>query len=467
MNMWGVLGAVVACLGISQCDHTHNVPVQEVLRFATSGEYSPFEFYEKGELVGFDIELGHLIAQKLGKKAIFENMEFNAIFPALGSGFVDAGLSAITMTPERRKEFSFSIPYYSGRLALVFLKEKGEGKVPDVKEALVGCQLGSTMEAWAKKNVPSQRLRVMNDTTHILESLKAGHIDAALMEDVGAQVVSLKNPELAFHVIGRSGEDTAVIFPKNSPLLPEVNTALRSLIKEGELDRLYEKWIKGNLNGSQKGDYGGLWSALISIGKGGAITLLLLLSSLSVGIVFGTILTLLRYKKIACWVWDRLISFIRGTPMILQLSMVYFLFPRLTGVKIGVLPAGIITFGLNSSAYIAEILKAGIKSVPRGQFQAAQTLEIPFYFMWRDIIFPQVLRHIFPALISEVISLLKETALIATLGGMDIMRQSQLWAAQECSYFLPLSIAAFYYYALVLCVEYVGRILTKRRSFHD
>ena len=467
MNMWALGGVVAICLGISQCDYAERVPAQNILRFATSGEYAPFEFYEKGELTGFDIDLGHLIAQKLGKKAVFENMEFNAIFPALGSGFVDAGLSAITLTPERQKEFSFSIPYYSGSMALVFLKESGGGKIPDMKEALMGCQLGSTMEVWAKKNVPAQRLKVMNDTTHIIESLKAGHIDVALMEDVGAQTVCAKNPELALHVIGNSGEDTAILLPKNSPLLSEMNTALRALKKEGELDRLYDKWIKGRYSSQQKGGENDLWSALISIGKGGAITLLLLISSLSVGIVFGTVLTLLRYKKIATWVWDRLISFIRGTPMILQLCMVYYLIPRLTGIKIGVLPAGIMTFGLNSSAYIAEILKAGIKSIPKGQFQAAQTLDIPFYFMWKDIIFPQVLRHILPALISEGISLLKETALIATLGGMDIMRQSQLWAAQECSYFLPLSIAAFYYYALVLCIEYVGRTLTKKRSFHD
>lgn len=465
--MWGIICAVGACLGISQCDSQKGTSAQEVIRFATSGEYPPFEFYHNGELVGFDIDLGHLIAKKMGKKAVFENMEFNAIFPALESGFVDAGLSAITLTPEREKQFSFSMPYYAGSLALIFLKESKIALPPDIQNTLVGCQLGSTMEAWAKKNVPPENVKATNDTTHMLESLKTGYIDAALMGDVEAKIVSSKNPELDHHMIGQGEEVTVILMPKHSPFVGEINAALLALKKEGEFDRLHDKWMKGGHKAEQTEDQNGLLGALKSIGKGISVTLFLLISSLSIGCVCGTIVALLRYQQIALWLWNFLISFIRGTPMILQLSMVYFLFPRLTGIKIGVIPSGMITFGLNSSAYIAEILKAGIKSIPKGQFQAAKTLEIPFYFMWKDIIFPQVFRNVLPSLINEVISLLKETALIATLGGMDIMRQSQLWAAQECSYFLPLSVAAFYYYALVLCIEYVGRKITKKRSFHD
>ena len=467
MNIWGIVCAVGACLGISQCDPKGGASGQEVIRFATSGEYPPFEFYQNGELVGFDIDLGHLIAKKMGKQAVFENMEFNAIFPALGSGFVDAGLSAITLTPEREKEFSFSLPYYAGSLALVFLKDSKVVAPPNIQDTLIGCQLGSTMEAWAKKNVPLENVKVTNDTTHMLESLKTGYIDVALMGGIEAKIVSAKNPEIDHHMMGQGEEVTIILMPKNSPLEGEINAALLALKKEGEFDRLHEKWMKGEHQAPQKETSHNLLGALKSIGKGVSITLFLLVSSLSIGCVCGTIVALLRYQQIALWLWIFLISFVRGTPMILQLSMVYFLFPRLTGIKIGVIPSGMITFGLNSSAYIAEILKAGIKSIPKGQFQAAKTLEIPFYFMWKDIIFPQVFRNVLPSLINEVISLLKETALIATVGGMDIMRQSQLWAAQECSYFLPLSIAAFYYYALVLCIEYVGRKMTKKRSFHD
>lgn len=126
-------------------------------------------------------------------------------------------------------------------------------------------------------------------------------------------------------------------------------------------------------------------------------------------------------------------------------------------MKLSIITAGILTFGLNSSAYVAEILRSGIESLPKGQCEAARTLEIPGFYMWKDIILPQVIKNILPAMVSEVITLLKETALITTIGGVDIMRTAQILAAEKFTYFMPLCIAGVYYYSLVLLVEYLGK----------
>jgi polar amino acid transport system permease protein len=152
----------------------------------------------------------------------------------------------------------------------------------------------------------------------------------------------------------------------------------------------------------------------------------------------------------------------RGTPVILQLSFVYFALPALIGLKISVLLAGFLTFGLNSAAYIAEIFRAGIQSLPKGQFEAAKTLEIPTFYLWKDIILPQVIKAILPALINESIALLKETALIATIGGLDIMRRSELIAAEQFTYFIPLCIAGLYYYLMVLVLSQLGKIIENK-----
>jgi polar amino acid transport system permease protein len=141
---------------------------------------------------------------------------------------------------------------------------------------------------------------------------------------------------------------------------------------------------------------------------------------------------------------------------------VYFAIPTLFGLKISILSAGLITFGFNSSAYIAEIIRAGIQSVPRGQFEAAKTLQIPNFYIWKDIILPQVIQNILPAMVNEMIALLKETALISTIGGMDIMRRAQSIAAEQFTYFIPLCIAGCYYYLLVLGIEYLGKKIEKR-----
>ncbi len=201
------------------------------------------------------------------------------------------------------------------------------------------------------------------------------------------------------------------------------------------------------------------------IGNGIFITLQLLFGGLSIGIALGILATILKYNGFGIFFIDRIISILRGSPLILQLSFIYFSAPSVLGIKLSIVSAGIISFGLNSFAYISEILRAGIKSIPKGQFEAAKTLQIPNYYMWKDIILPQIVRNILPAMINEVISLLKETALISTIGGMDIMRTSQTLAAQQFSYFMPLCIAGGYYYGLVLLIEYLGRKIEYRSEY--
>jgi polar amino acid transport system permease protein len=197
------------------------------------------------------------------------------------------------------------------------------------------------------------------------------------------------------------------------------------------------------------------------IATGILFTLQLLFGGISIGLILGTLASILKYQGIMKFFINRIISIIRGTPLILQLSFVYFAAPNILGLKLSILQAGIITFGLNSSAYISEILRSGIENLPKGQFEAAKTLQIPKFYMWKDIILPQVIKNVLPSMINEVIALLKETALISTIGGMDIMRRAQAVAAEQFTYFTPLCIAGAYYYVLVLILEHLGKKLEK------
>lgn len=201
---------------------------------------------------------------------------------------------------------------------------------------------------------------------------------------------------------------------------------------------------------------------LLFIGSGLLLTLGLTLAGLCTGLTLGTFLAILRYKGWLTFLVNRFISLFRGTPLILQLSFFYFAIPGVFGIKLSIFSAGVITFGLNSAAYMAEILRAGIESLPKGQFEAAKTLRIAAIPMWKDIILPQVLRNIFPAMVNETITLLKETALISTIGGMDIMRRAQSVAAEQFSYFLPICIAGVYYYLLILLIEYAGKQIEQK-----
>lgn len=198
---------------------------------------------------------------------------------------------------------------------------------------------------------------------------------------------------------------------------------------------------------------------LFYIGQGLSVTLMLLLGGLLIGISLGAMLAILGYQGKGVWFIKRWISVLRGTPMILQLSFVYFVLPHLLDIHVGILTAGIVAFGLNSSAYMAEVFRAGIEGVPKGQFLAAKSLGVPTFYLWKDIVLPQVIVSIWPALVNEVISLAKETAIISVLGGMDIMRRAQMISAEHFTYFLPLVVAASYYYGLVCSIEWAAKMV--------
>jgi polar amino acid transport system permease protein len=209
-----------------------------------------------------------------------------------------------------------------------------------------------------------------------------------------------------------------------------------------------------------------LVETFLFIARGAGITLRLLAGGLFIGLALGTLLAVLRYKCIGKWFVVAYVSVIRGTPLLLQMSLIYFTLPIVLKIRLGAITAGIISLGLNSAAYMAEILRSGIESLPKGQFEAARTLGVSPLHTWKDIILPQVLRNIFPAITGEIIALLKETALISVIGGADVMRRAQMVTAESFIYFTPLCMAGACYYVLVLSIEILAKKLEKKMR-HD
>lgn len=202
-------------------------------------------------------------------------------------------------------------------------------------------------------------------------------------------------------------------------------------------------------------------SSFIFILKGIFITLFYTVASLVCGTVIGFVLAILYYCGFFKFFIKSYVSFIRGTPLLVQLSMIYFVLPHIIHVDISAEASGIIAFSLNSAAYICEIVRSGLNSVDPGQFEAAKALHIPRFQTWKDIILPQVIRNVFPAFINEVVSLLKETALISTIGVQDILRRAQLVAAEHYTYLQPFVVAAFSYYIIVVLIEFLSNKLWK------
>jgi His/Glu/Gln/Arg/opine family amino acid ABC transporter permease subunit len=157
-------------------------------------------------------------------------------------------------------------------------------------------------------------------------------------------------------------------------------------------------------------------------------------------------------------------SLFRGTPLLLQLTLIYFGAPQLFDYKITAFEAGVLAFSLNSAAYISEIIRAGIGAVDRGQFEAAQALGLSYSRTMLYIILPQAFRNILPALMNEMVDLIKESSLVSVIGEMDLLRRANIVAAEKFIYFEPLIFIAVIYYILVMSLSKCASLLEKRLS---
>lgn len=196
------------------------------------------------------------------------------------------------------------------------------------------------------------------------------------------------------------------------------------------------------------------------------VTLALTAVSLFLGFVFGGLLALCKISSytLVKRAADFYTSIFRGTPLLLQLSLMYYATPQLIGYDLSVWEAGILAFTLNSTAYLSEHFRTGIESIDRGQTEAAMALGIPYHLMMRDIILPQAIRRILPSLVNESIDLLKESALISVIGGADILRRATIVANEKYVFFEPFLIAGALYYVLVMILTFFSKRLEKRMA---
>ena len=199
----------------------------------------------------------------------------------------------------------------------------------------------------------------------------------------------------------------------------------------------------------------------ISQGLGGTVVLAICILLLSA--TWGTCLTIARYESV---VLRRIVqvvtSVIRGTPLLLQLTACYFLFP----INLTPFAAAALTLGISSGVYLSEILRSGLRALPKGQWEAAQVLGIKGWRLWFKILLPQVVRNSIPSFVNEAVTVVNDTALVATIGEIEMMRRAQMLSATEYDYMGPLCIAAVFYFGLARIVEGFGEFLMKRLD-HD
>ena len=184
-------------------------------------------------------------------------------------------------------------------------------------------------------------------------------------------------------------------------------------------------------------------------------TLIIAFFAVILGIILGTLISIINnyYKetgklKILNWLGNLYVTIIRGTPALLQLMIIYYLIFK--SVDVNLLLVGILAFGLNSAAYVSEIIRAGIESIDVGQKEAGYSLGLSYKQIMKNIILPQAIKNILPALGNEFITLLKETSVAGYIGIMELTKAGDIIASRTYNYFFPLLIVAFIYLILTM-----------------
>ena len=216
-----------------------------------SADYAPYEFHyinENGEDVigGFDVDIANEIASALGVELVIQEMDFDALVAALPAGKIDLVVSGMNPTEERAKVVDFSEIYYNSQHGILVRSEDVDKykTFADLEGAKVGAQLGSTQEQIARSEVPNADLQLLNNVNNLILELKAGKVDAVIMEKPVAEMAVKSNPELAVGtpIYEDKTGGNAVGMAKNNPeLLSKINEVIKELNETGKMDEYIVK----------------------------------------------------------------------------------------------------------------------------------------------------------------------------------------------------------------------------------
>lgn len=216
-------------------------------------------------------------------------------------------------------------------------------------------------------------------------------------------------------------------------------------------------------------DFSLIWNSLPLLLAGAGVTIEITAIAVGLGFIFGLITSVCRLSGVktlqviaACYV-----NIIRGTPMLVQIFLIYFALPMVIGERINPFVAAVAACSINSGAYVSEIFRAGIQSVDKGQMEAGRSLGLSWMQTMRYVIMPQAFKHVIPPLGNEFISMTKETSLVSVIGFEELTRRGQLIIAKTYGSFeIWLTVAAIYL-VMTLTIARLVSYLERRFATDD
>lgn len=490
---------------------------QDVLVVYTETGFAPFEYILNGEVAGVDVDIMNKVGEKLGKKVVFENVSFNTIIDTVAEGrLTNVGAAGLSITDERKAKVDFSKEYYQANLYVIYNKNNIANNfskiMSDEKEGVywsslstqkgIGVQTGTTADLFLADEVNGGSLD--GETVSYFSSLGTAvadiglNIDYVIIDELPAKML-IKGKEnlncLPLYYEGANGDDEpafdsyAICVTKgHTELLSTINEVLDELlIKDQEGIDGVQKLVNNHLGLVEEKESEGLIGDIIKIITtphlrkyllDGFINTLIISSLAAImGLILGVIIAIIKvfskenkYLKVPAIICDVYTTIIRGTPVALQLFIMVFAVLNIPGFKV---PAIILTFGLNSSAYVSENIRAGIMSVDVGQMEAGRSLGLSRLKTMLKIIFPQAIKNVIPSIGNELIALVKETSIMALVGAtvgtltFDLNQATQEINKSIANYLAPAILAGCLYLVIVYGITLLIKLFERRFAVSD
>lgn len=449
-----------------------------VLRVGTEGVYSPFSYHDTatGQLVGYDVDVARAVGDKIGVRVEFVETPWDSIFAALEANRFDVVANEVTISPERKAKYDLSQPYSIGEGVIVTRADDDSIKsLADLKGKVAAENATSNWSEIARK--AGARVEAVEGFTQAIKLLNQGRVDVVVNDSIAVYAYLAETNDKSVKIAGTVGEKSEQGFAarKDSGLLPELNTALDELRADGTLAAISQKYLKANASGAPaegapapRSTWKLIADNLWPLAKAAlTMTIPLTIISFAIGLVIALAVALARLSPnvVLSNIARFYISIIRGTPLLVQLFIVFFALPEF-GVKIDPFPAAVIAFSLNVGGYAAEIIRSAIQSIPKGQWEAAETIGLNYTGTLQRIILPQAARVAVPPLSNTLISLVKDTSLASTILVTELLRQAQIVAAPTFEFFALYGTAAIYYWVICLVLSFGQSRLERRLERH-
>jgi polar amino acid transport system substrate-binding protein len=470
------LAAVAACAPgpVSGLDRVRRAGVLRWGADEQGGEPYAYEDQARpGHLVGFEVELAEALARSLGVRAELVQNDWSTLVPSLERGTFDVALNGLEVTPARAARVAFTRPYYlfSERL----LARQGDPRVRDLA-SLRGLRVGTlaNSQAWDLLLGAGAVAVPYEGVDEPFADLAAGRTDAVLMDDIIADRYAPRHAGL--RVVGdvAEGRYAAAVRADDAALARALDDALGALVVRGTLHDILARYRLDNARQA------GLATAvapapppalaapsrldahqLALFLEGSLVTLAISTAAMALAVVLGLGLALARHTMpVGGRLAAAYVEVFRGTPVLLQLFVIYY----------GLAPvfafspwaAAILGLGLNYAAYEAEIYRAGLAAVPRGQMEAAWALGMSTPVALRRVVLPQALRIALPGMTNDFIALLKDSSLVSVITVVELTKRMTIAAVDLRGWLGPGLLCAALYFAMSYPLARLARRLERR-----